>query len=41
MHRGNRVVAVGFQLRDVYGADAVGLDGVDIDNEAVLLWLGE
>jgi hypothetical protein len=36
VHRGDGVVAVGLQLGDVDGADAVGLDRVDVDDEAVL-----
>ena len=36
VHRRDRVVAVRFELRDVDCADAVGLDGVDVDDEAVL-----
>jgi hypothetical protein len=34
-HR-NRVVAVSFELRDVNRTDAVGLNSIDVDNEAVL-----
>jgi hypothetical protein len=36
MHRSNRVVAVGLELRDVDSTDAVRLDCVNVDDEAVL-----
>jgi hypothetical protein len=36
VHGGDGVVAVGLELCDVDRAYAVGLDGVDVDDEAVL-----
>jgi hypothetical protein len=40
VHRGDGVVAVCLELGDVDGADAVGLNRVDVDDEAVLIWEG-
>jgi hypothetical protein len=37
VHRSDRVVAVGLELCNVNGTDAVCLDRIDIDNEAILL----
>lgn len=37
MHARDGVVPVGLELRDIDCADAVGLDGVDVDDEAFLL----
>lgn len=37
MHRCNRVVAVRFELCDVYCANAVCLDCINVDDEAILL----
>lgn len=37
MYTCNCIVAIGFQLRDVDCTDTVGLYGIDIDDEAVLL----
>ena len=37
VHRGNRIVAVGFELCNVNSTDAMCLDRIDVDNEAVLL----
>ncbi len=36
MHRGNSVVAICLEFRDIDSADPMGLDGVDVDDEAVL-----
>ena len=36
MNRGDGVVAVGLELRDVTDVDAVGLNSVDVDDVAIL-----
>ena len=36
MHRSNRVVAIRLELRNINSTDAVRLNGVDVDNKAVL-----
>ena len=36
VHRGDGVVAIGLELRDVSRTNAMGLDGIDVDNVAVL-----
>ncbi len=37
VHRGDSVVSICFQLCNVDRADAMGLDGVNVDDEAILL----
>jgi hypothetical protein len=36
MDRGYGIVTTRFELRNVGGADAMGLDGVNVDDEAIL-----
>lgn len=36
MYRGDSVVAIGLELRDVTDVDAVGLNSVDVDDVAIL-----
>ena len=36
MHRSNSVIPVCLEFSDIDGADAVGLDGVDVDYETIL-----
>jgi len=36
MHRSDRVVAIGLEFCDVDSTDAVRLNGIDVDDEAVL-----
>ena len=36
MYGGNGIVAIRLELSDIYSANAMGLDGVDVDDETVL-----
>jgi hypothetical protein len=36
VHRSDRVVAIGLEFRDVDSTDAVRLNGINVDDEAVL-----
>jgi DNA-binding response OmpR family regulator len=41
MHRSDRVVAIRLELRDVDCTDAVRLDRINVDDEAVLIAVGQ